>query len=64
MEIWIARDRDGELQMFEEKPVLIKNTYFIAQVGTSSMSLDNGMFPEVTFENSPQEVELKLVNEL
>lgn len=27
-------------------------------------NIPNSEFPEVTFENSPQEVELKLVNEL
>lgn len=44
--------------MYGEKPIIIENAYYF---GTSSCILDNDMFPEVTFENSPQEVELKLV---
>ena len=27
----------------------------------NSYTIDNGLFPEVTFENSPMEVELKLI---
>jgi hypothetical protein len=28
----------------------------------NSISIDNDLFPEVTFENSPMEVELKLID--
>lgn len=63
MEAWIARDRDGELYMFTERPELIKNTYFIAQEDTSSMKMDCDMFPEITIENSPKKVNIKIVEE-
>ena len=29
-----------------------------------NISINNALFPEVTFENSPQEVELRLKNKL
>lgn len=58
MKMWIARDKSGRLYMYGEKPTLIENAYYF---GTLSCILDKEMFPEVTFENSPMQVELKLV---
>lgn len=63
MEVWIARDRDGGLYMFAERPELIKNTYFIAHKDTSSMKMDCDMFPEITIENSPKRIKLKIVED-
>ena len=67
--LWIARDSNGELHLFGEKP---ERTVW--REGTSSelecFDSDDGYlfyysdndkdFPEVTWENSPQQVELKL----
>ena len=36
--------------------------FFVSYNGYNEIRLDDRMFPEVTFENSPQEIELKLVN--
>ena len=63
MKYWTARDKDGELYLFDEEPKLYKNYLW----GTStecgrSFRLDSDLFPEITFENSPQKVELKLVD--
>ena len=63
MEAWIARDRDGGLYMFSDRPILVKNTYFIAQGDTNSMKMDCGMFPEINIDNSPKKVKLKIVEE-
>jgi hypothetical protein len=62
MKLWIARDLDGTLCLFDgnkPKPILgewmpNKNCY----------NIDRRLFPEVTYDNSPQEVELKLINKL
>jgi hypothetical protein len=61
MKLWIARDKDGMLYLYEEKPNLAYSNapYFDADSGCYDLPI--GLFPEVTFENSPQEVELKLV---
>ena len=62
MKYWIARDDDMELYLYNEQPRL--NRMHIWSVSTEcgkSYRLDSDLFPEVTFENSPQEVELKLV---
>ncbi len=58
MKLWIARDRDGLIYLYMKKPIIITHyfdtKYLIGEI-------DETLFPEVTFENSPQEVELKLV---
>lgn len=61
MALWIARDLDGELKLYDNQPMII-NEWFVPQRGFDSLELDEQLFPEITFENSPQEVELKLIN--
>lgn len=58
MKLWIARDKAGGLWLFKNKP-----TYkiFWKDIENNIGELDYRLFPELTFENSPQEVELKLV---
>ena len=66
MKLWIARDKDGTLCLFREKPTLDVYYWFDNSLGMTGCiaELLKTYFPEVTFENSPQEVELKLVDEL
>lgn len=64
MKLWIARNQDGSLWLHEEKPSLVydeelRNWYY--EKGSFLDFYDESLFPEVTFENSPQMVELKLV---
>lgn len=64
MKIWIARTKEGfkkgYLAIFDSKPVYIEHRD--QWCGSSGgMYISNEEFPEITFENSPQEVELKLV---
>lgn len=58
MKLWIARDLDGDISLYYEKPRLFEIYWSYA---TFVLKLPNDSFPEVTFENSPQEVELKLI---
>ena len=63
MKLWIARDKDGDISLYyEKKPRLDKFGEFWGHA-PFGMRLSNNSFSEVTFEkkNSPQEVELKLV---
>lgn len=59
MKLWIARDYRG-LYIFENQPRLVIDRFhsygFILLV-------QNDKFPEITFENSPQQVEIKLIKE-
>jgi hypothetical protein len=57
MKFWIARDKYG-LWLLETKPY-IRNDMFTCDGNV--YRIDDDLFPEVTFKNSPQEIELKLV---
>lgn len=61
MKLWIARDEDGSLYLFKDKPHIEDDGegQFWCSV-EDSMRLNVRAYPEVTFENSPMEVELVL----
>ncbi len=61
MEMWIARDKNGLICLFKTKPIR-HNEIFCSDDywNTSCLSLGFDAFPEVTWENSPKKVELKL----
>ena len=66
MKLWIARNQDGSLWLHQGKPSLVydddlRKWYY--ENGSFLDLYDESILPEVTFENSPQEVELKLVKE-
>lgn len=55
--LWVARDVDGELNLFTEYPIL--NDEIWMSTG-AIVAIPDECLPEVTWENSPVEVELKL----
>ena len=61
--MWIARDRNGILQISDMRMMKGKNEFFSSSQ-SQVMYLNEDLFPEVTFENSPIEVELKLKTRL
>lgn len=61
MKLWIARNEDGTLALFKTKPMSLYNEGNASYWAGSTLYLSRYDFPEVTYENSPQEVELKLV---
>lgn len=65
MKLWIARDRDGHLNLYAKKPLLnfYDGLYYDSDMEDQYLSIDKHLFPEVTFENSPQLIELKLIKE-
>jgi hypothetical protein len=67
--MWLARDKEGELMLFINKPYRITEVVYDGKVNSwwdTDKSNDRGYeiysdtYPELTFENSPVEVELKL----
>lgn len=57
MKVLIARSESGRLTLHCERP-----TYTAGEGWNKIWAVpDSSLFPEVTFENSPQEVELKLI---
>ena len=66
MEFWIARDPDGSLWMYDDEPILSKYGWGVRYKTDGetipAKPLQDSYFPEVTFENSPQLVEINLKN--
>ena len=61
MKLWIARDNNTKHEQlfgYYDEPHKEEN-YF---VGNVCVIFNKELFPEVTFENSPMEAELKLVS--
>lgn len=58
--MWVARDKDGELYLYDAYPKK-QSEFFGSQFGYTFMMLDGRLCPEVTWENSPVRVELKLI---
>lgn len=62
MKMYIARNKSGELWLYKDKPRLsISGKVFISGLSGDFFNIDDNLFPEVTFENSPQQVEIKLI---
>lgn len=60
MKLWIARERNNALWLYKKKP------FYNKERGCWDGELlfyavEDYIFPEVTFENSPQQVEITLL---
>lgn len=60
MKLWIAREMLGNLYLYDTKPYIDGEEWNSAGY---YYLIDRHLFPEITFENSPQQVEIKLVKE-
>ena len=62
MELYIARDKCGGLYLYNDEPIKDNNFgVFQADNAYSEIEINPELHPEVTWENSPQRVELKLI---
>ena len=62
MSIWIARDEDGSIGLYHEKPIKKSHRFEEAEDGYMKGwigYLDDDEYPEVTWENSPKELTVK-----
>ena len=60
MKMWIARDANDKIYLHKGKPTRTARTgLWESYDGIIKLGTDD--YPEVTFENSPMEVELKLI---
>ena len=58
--VWIARDKDGTLGIFKNKPILdIDNAWYCENCDDDFSIVNKDMFSEVTFENSPKQLIIK-----
>ena len=60
MELYVARDKDGILTLFPCKPYCNESGVWYGETDSRDLVLDKNLLPEVTFENSPVEVNLIL----
>lgn len=60
MKFWVARNKSGTLVLWFNKPVKQGEGWYN---NDGFFILDSAQFLEVTHENSPQQVEIKLVKE-
>ena len=58
--MFLARDIDGMISLFVEEPFLSSHGAWYAEKTPQNILLKSHQYPEVTFENSPVEVELTL----
>ena len=64
MKLWIARNESRTLEIHQREPSISKITSRPVWVNGGFVGfVFDDIFPEVTFENSPQEVELKLIKQ-
>ena len=59
MKMWIARDKTGILVIYKDFPA--KCEFGFLPINNANFTIDRNLFPSVTFENSPQQVEIKLI---
>ena len=55
--LWVARDKNGFLFAYEDKPTRSKNQK--EWIGRFSNSMKNSYFPELKWEDEPIEIELR-----
>ena len=58
--LWLARDKNGSLWVYKRKPERTEKSFDIKWGVHERIWLNGEDFPEVTWENSPMQVELKL----
>ena len=64
MKMWVARNKYGTINLYTINPTYDESIDTWFGYGFEFIELNRLKFPEVTFENSPQQVELKLVKSL
>ena len=61
MELYIARDKDGILTLFPCQPYCSESGVWYGETDGRDLVLNKNLLPEVTFENSPQKIEITLI---
>ena len=56
--LWVARDNNGKLYLYNEKPKYYNNLK-VWFSGRMCSKLDNNFFPNLTWKDEPIEVELR-----
>lgn len=62
--LWLARDEDGSLYLFNNKPIKGERCWISSQYGTEYdvLEVQKDLFPEITWDDDdPVEVELTVI---
>lgn len=59
--VWVARDDDGSLWIYTHKPVKSCGMFSCSTTG-DMFPIDDSVYPEITFENSPVQVKLLFID--
>jgi len=54
--LWIARDKGGELYLYDKEP--FKGEFTFSTKNKKRFRLDDNSHQEITFENSSQQIEI------
>ena len=58
--MWIARDKTGSLNLYSSRPIKRERCFVKASSEDYVANIWSGLLSEVTFDNSPVEVEIKI----
>lgn len=58
--VWVARDEDNSLWIYTTKPVEAGGMFHCSAVG-DMFQIEDSVYPEITFENSPVKVKLMFI---
>lgn len=61
MKLWIARNTDDTLVLFQSKPILNDDLDWEEVLNEDYMFIPDYLFPQITWENSPQRIKLELI---
>lgn len=61
--MWVARNKDGWLVLFESKPVRGEGFWYTNSRDDDSMPINSSLFPDLKWEDEPIEVEIKIKEE-
>lgn len=59
--VWVARDDDGSLYVYDSKPIKAYGIFHCGAGGDSMLIGNKGCYPEITFENSPVKIKLLFI---
>ena len=59
--VWVARDTDNSLWIYTTKPVEAGGMFHCSATG-DMFQIDDSVYPEITFENSPIRVKLLFID--
>lgn len=59
-ELWIARDKNGELYLYKVKPIRSEDVFYSPEYDflDDYFRLPNDSYPEITWFNSPKKLEI------